>query len=76
MADAAYQKAQSHRVTRYKVNRPAIPTKYACVGECTTPPPAAPSLTEGFASPPSGWWTVMTIAAFSFAFITLRAPKK
>lgn len=75
MADAAYQKAQSHRVARYKVKRPDIPTKYACAGACTTPPPPTPSLTEGFVSPPSGWWSVMTIAALSFAFITLRVPK-
>lgn len=75
IADAKYKKEQARRVTTHKVNRPDLPTKYACAGACTMPPPPTPSL-EGFRVQPSGWWSVMTVAAFSFAFITLRLNNK
>jgi hypothetical protein len=71
-ADAAYKQRQRQRVVHTQYQAPAIPTKYGCDGPCTQPPPTPPPLTEGFESPQAGWWTVMTVAAVSFAFLTIR----
>jgi len=79
---------QRTQITAHKMPTHEIPSDYACAGPCTLPPPQVPVSTQVPARPvpevftdgptplAQRYWALMSVAALSFAFITMRGAKR